>query len=231
MSFLQSFLVGVVSAAVAALIGWWLARRLAGPDEDHGSVAENAWLEEQTGQRNAVGTFLGLLAMIIILAVYVGLVAAIWPFMEKWLYWLTALVSIGGYVLGFSLAWTLGPLPGEFGQRGRMLAWTGIAVWTLTVLSLALGAFQNLYGHSLFDGMLDDLAARSMISVGAACALYAVTIVTGLQLTALLVNAQARERQTLNGLVRLVWQLTMYGIVMVSITAVAGFALASGLML
>jgi hypothetical protein len=231
MNFLQSFLVGAVSAAVAALIGWWLARRLTAPDEGHGSVAENAWLEEQTGRRNAIGTFAGLLAMIIILVVFVGLVAAIWPFMEKWLYWITALVSFGGYVLGFSVARTLAPLPGGLGQRGRMLAWIGIAVWTLTLLSLALGAYQDLYAHNLLDGMLDDLAARSMVSVGAACALYAVTIVTGLQLTALLVLAQARERQALNGLVRLAWQLTMYGVVIVSITAVAGFALASGIML
>jgi hypothetical protein len=231
MSFLQSLFVGVSSAAVAALIGWWLARRWARPDEGPKPVATDGWLEEQTGQRNAIETFVGLLAMIIILAVFVGLVAAIWPFMEKWLYWLTALASVGGYVLGFSVARTLAPLPGEFGQRGRMLSWIGIAVWTLTLLSLALGAYQNLYAHSLLDGMLDDLAARSMISVGASCALYAVTIITGLQLTALLVLAQARERQTLNGLVRLVWQLMIYGVVIVSITAVAGFALASGLML
>jgi MFS family permease len=231
MSFLQSFLIGVVSAAAAALIGWWLARRWARPDEGSEATTANGWLEAQTGQRNALWTVAGLLAMMIVLVVFVGLVAAIWPFMEKWLYWLTAVASIGGYLLSFSVAWTLALLPDEFGQRGRLLSWAGLAVWTLTLLSLALGAYQNLYAHSLLDGMLDDLAARSMISVGAACALYAVTIVTGLQLTSLLVLAQAREQQALNGLARLVWQLTIYGVVMVSITTVAGFALASGLML
>ena len=79
--------------------------------------------------------------------------------------------------------------------------------------------------------MLDDLAARSMISVGAACLLYAVTVVTGLQLSALSAFAQAREGKGLSAFERLAWQLTLYGAVMVGATALVGFALASGLLL
>ena len=231
MSFLQSFLVGAVSASVAALIGWWLARRWAQRDDGSEQALADDWLDVQTGQRKTLWIVLGLLALVVVLAVFAGLVAAIWPFMEKWLFWLAVVASVAGYTLSFYVTWTLAPLPGEFGQRGRLLSWSGLAVWTLALLGLALGSHQDLYGHSIFDGMLDDLAARSMVSVGAACALYAVTIMTGLQLTALSALAQAREGQSLNGFERLAWQLTIYGMVMVAITTLAGFALASGLLL
>ena len=231
MSFFESLLIGALSAVTSALIGSRLARRCAVSSSATEVSAANGWLQAQTRQRSAVGVAAGLAAMLIVLVVFVGLVAAIWPFMEKWLYWFTAAASLAGYALSFCVKNTLAALPDEFGQRGRLLAWGGLAAWTLTLLSLALGAYQDLYAHSLLDGMLDDLAARSMVSVGAACALYAVTIITGLQLTGLLVWAQANEGQTLNALVRLVWQLTIYGSVMVSITGVAGFALASGLLL
>jgi hypothetical protein len=231
MDFLPSLLIGALPAAASAFIGGRLARRCAAPASTSEVSAANGWLQEQTRHRSIVGIAAGLAALLVVLIVFVGLVAAIWPFMEKWLFWLTAAVSLAGYALSFCVRNTLAALPDELGQRGRLLSWGGLAAWTLALLSLALGAYQDLYAHSLFDGMLDDLAARSMISVGAACALYAVTIVTGFQLTGLLVWVQASEHQSLNGLVRLAWQLTIYGSAMVAITGVAGFTLASGLLL
>jgi hypothetical protein len=230
MNWLQSLLLGMASAGTTALLGSRLARWRSRHEDTRPTRGFDDRLAGQLEQFSSVLFLLSLLLLVVGLMVVVGVVLALWPAGDAVLFWLAVAMSLPGYALSFYLARVLAPLAGTVGRTGRRIYRGSLVVWTMGLLGLALGAHPAWYVEPS-RGELEDVVARLIISLGAACIICALVAVTVLQGIALSVLRTAQHNQPLKPYQRAAWHLIDPGTLVALIITAGGFLLASGILL
>jgi hypothetical protein len=230
MNWFQSVLLGAVSAGTTALLGWWIARRWAGQVDAGTTSGLDRRIEAQAKESNCLSLLLAAFVLMIIVAFILTVVMASWPDNEVVLYWLAVAASPAGYGMSFLLVRSLPTFSGIVGGSGKAIYRGGLLVWTLGLLSLALGAHSTWYAEPS-EGDLADAIVMAAMSVAAGCVFCALVVVTILQGVALSTLKKARQGGRLNGFQQSVWYMISPATIAAIISVVGGLLLILGIML